>query len=68
MMFTPEEINFICIALGKSKDDTVNNIWDMMPDIYDEDMKKIGETVLEKLGGISEDEFSETDFQSQFAE
>lgn len=68
MMFTTEEINFICIALGKTKDETVKNIWDMMPDIYEREMKQIGENVLEKLANISEEEFNELDFESQFAE
>ncbi len=68
MNFTVEEINFICIALGDTKEETIDNIFDMMPDIDDKDMRDIGEKVLGKLDLISEDEFQMYDFGSNFAE
>lgn len=68
MNFTVEEINFICIALGDTKEETIDNIFDMMPDIDDKELRDIGEKVLGKLDLISEDEFQMYDFGSNFAE
>ena len=56
MSFTVEEINFICIALGKTRAETVSNIFEMLPDINDTDMKTIAERVIGKLDHITDDE------------
>lgn len=68
MDFTVEEINFICIALDKTKGKTIKNIYGMLPDITDEEMKEIAERVLSKLEKISDDEFDEMRFDKAFEE
>ena len=68
MSFTVEEINFICIALGKTRVETVSNIFEMLPDIHDADMKIIAERVIGKLEVITDDEYAEFNFSENFAE
>jgi len=68
MSFTVEEINFICIALGKTRAETVSNIFEMLPDIHDADMKIIAERVICKLNQITDDEYAEFNFSENFAE
>ena len=68
MSFTVEEINFICIALGKTRAETVSNIFDMLPDIHDSDMKIIAERVIGKLEKITDEEYVEFNFSENFAE
>ena len=68
MSFTVEEINFICIALGKTREETVSNIFEMLPDIHDADMKTIAERVIGKLDGITDDEYAKFNFSENFVE
>lgn len=68
MSFTVEEINFICIAIGKTRAETVSNIFEMLPDIHDADMKIIAERVICKLDQITDDEYAEFNFSENFAE
>ena len=68
MSFTVEEINFICIALGKTREETVSNIFEMLPDIHDADMKTITERVINKLDKITDEEYAEFNFLDNFAE
>ncbi len=68
MSFTVEETNFICIALGKTRTETVSNIFEMLPDIHDADMKAIAERVIGKLEVITDDEYAELNFLQNFAE
>lgn len=68
MSFTVEEINFICIALGKTRAETISNIFEMLPDIHDADMKTIAERVIGKLEVITDDEYAEFNFLDNFAE
>ena len=68
MSFTVEEINFICIALGKTRADTISNIFEMLLDIHDADMKIIAERVICKLDGITDKEYAEFNFSEDFAE
>ncbi len=68
MSFTVEEINLICIALGNTKDDTINNLFEMIPDMNDDDMITIAERVVGKLDGMTEQEFSERNFKEDFSE
>lgn len=67
MSFTVEEINFICIALGKIRAETVSNIFEMLPDIHDYDMKTIAERVIGKLDQITDDEYAEFNFSENFS-
>ena len=68
MSFTVEEINLICVALGNAKDDTINNLFEMIPDMNDDDMITIAERVVGKLDGMTEQEFSERNFKEDFSE
>ena len=68
MSFTVEEINFICIALGKTRKETVSNIFEMLSDIHDSDMKIIAERVIGKLEKITDEEYAEFNFLDNFAE
>lgn len=68
MSFTVEEINLICIALGDTKDDTINNIFEMIPDMNNDDMIAIAERVVGKLDGMNEQEFRERNFGENFSE
>ena len=68
MSFTVEEINLICVALGDTKDDTINNLFDMIPDMDDADMVSLAERVVGKLDGITEQEFTEQNFKEDFSE
>ena len=68
MSFTVEEINLICIALGNTKDDTINNLFEMIPDMNDDDMVAIAERVVGKLDGMTEQEFRGRNFKEDFSE
>ena len=68
MSFTVEEINLICIALGETKDDTINNLFEMIPDMNDSDIVAIAERIVGKLDGMTEQEFSERNFKEDFSE
>jgi len=68
MSFTVEEINLICVALGDTKDDTINNLFEMIPDMNDDDMVAIAERVIGKLDGMTEQEFRERNFKEEFSE
>lgn len=68
MDFTTEEINFICVVIGENKDETLDNIFDVMPDIDDEEMKNIAESVIGKLDGMTDKEFDECNFADNFAD
>jgi len=68
MSFTVEEINLICVAIGDTKDDTINNIFEMIPDMNDNDMVAIAELVVGKLDGMTEQEFRERNFKEDYSE
>ena len=68
MSFTVEEINLICIALGNTKEDTINNLFEMIPDMNDANMVAIAERVVGKLDGMTEQEFRERNFKEDFSE
>ena len=59
MNFTVEELGFLSVVKGKDREDTLNNIFEIMPEIEDEDIKEIGERVIGKLDGMSEEEFDQ---------
>ena len=68
MSFTVEEINLIFIALGNTKDETINNLFEMIPNMNDDDMVAIAERVVGKLDEITEQEFRERNFNEDFSE
>lgn len=66
MDFTVEEMNFLCIVRGLDREDTINNIFETIPDIEDDEMKKLAEVLIGKLDIISEAEFREISFDETF--
>lgn len=68
MNFTIEEINFICIVNGKDRKETLDNIFDVLPDLEDKEMIEIAETVIGKLESISDSEYDEFAFEDNYAD
>lgn len=66
MDFTVEEMNFLCIVRGLDREDTINNIFDTIPDIEDEEIKKLAERLIGKLDIMSEAEFRDISFEETF--
>ncbi len=66
MDFTVEEMNFLCIVRGLDREDTINNIFDTIPDIEDEEMKKLAEVLIGKLDIMTEAEFRDISFDETF--
>ena len=65
---TVEELNMLYIVKGGSRIETIDNIFDMLPDIDDEDIKKITETALVKVQDMSDEDFDSIDFEDGFTE
>ena len=65
---TVEELNMLYIVKGGSRDETIDNIFDMLPDIDDEDIKKITESALEKVQDMTDEEFDGIDFEDDFSD
>lgn len=68
MEFSVAEINFICIVKGDNREDTINNIFDVLPDLEDKEMIEIAETVIGKLENISDSEYDEFAFEDNYAD
>lgn len=66
MDFTVEEMNFLCIVRGLDREDTINNIFETIPDIEDEEIKKLAERLIGKLDIMSEAEFRDISFEETF--
>ncbi len=65
---TVEELNMLYIVKGGSRNETIDNIFDMLPDIDDEDIKKITESALEKVQDMTDEEFDGIDFDDGFSD
>lgn len=68
MEFSVAEINFICIVKGDNREDTINNIFDVLPDLEDKEMIEIAKTVIGKLENISDSEYDEFAFEDNYAD
>lgn len=66
MDFTVEEMNFLCIVRGLDREDTINNIFETIPDIEDDEMKKLAEVLIGKLDIMTEAEFRDISFEEIF--
>lgn len=66
MDFTVEEMNFLCIVRGLDREDTLNNIFETIPDIEDDEMKKLAEVLIGKLDIMTEAEFRDISFDETF--
>ncbi len=65
-ILTVEELNILYIVKGDSRNETIDNFFDMLQDIDDEDVKKIAESALEKLQDMSDEDFASIDFEDDF--
>ena len=65
-ILTVEELNILYIVKGGSRTETIDNIFDMLPDIDDEDIRKIAESALEKVQDMSDEDFAGIDFEDGF--
>ena len=68
IFLTVEELNMLYIVKGGSRNETIDNIFDMLPDIDDEDIKKITESALEKVQDMTDEEFDGIDFDDGFSD
>ena len=66
--FTVPEINMICIYHGRSKGETVANIIEGIVYMIDPDMVSLAEQTVDKLLKITESDFMERDFETEYAE
>lgn len=66
--FTVEEINFICIAYADTREATISKVFEMLPDIEDKELLAVGESVVNKFGEMSDEDFSECHFNEMFSD
>ncbi len=67
-ILTVEELNILYIVKGDGRNETIDNFFDILPDIDDEDVKKIAESALEKVQDMSDEDFAGIDFEDSFTE
>lgn len=66
--FTVEEINFICVAYMPTREETISQIHSLFTEIESEEIRSIGESVVNKLSDMSDDEYDECGFNELFSE
>lgn len=64
MQFTVEESNLICVFEGESREDKIREISAALQRLDDEDMKELSQTVLQKLQGMTDEEFAEVQLEA----
>ena len=67
-ILTVEELNILYIVKGDSRNETIDNFFDMLPDIDDENVKKIAESALEKVQDMSVEDFAGIDFEDDVSD
>ncbi len=60
--FNVEEINLLCIIKGSDREDTINNLFEVIPYINDKDIKQIAERLIGILDTMTDTEYSEISF------
>jgi len=58
-IFSAEEINLMCIFDTSSKENLLYDLWESLNDVYDPEMRDIYNSVIEKLGKISDVDFAD---------
>jgi len=61
--FTAEETNLIAIYRHVTREDTAAHITDMLP-YMDGDMRPIAESAIQKLNGMSDEEYAAASFDA----
>ena len=62
--FNVEEINLIGAVFANTREQTIENIYQVLPDITDNAVKKIAENAITKLERMGNEEFVACDFLS----
>ena len=60
--FNVEEMNLLCIIKGSDREDTINNLFEVIPYINDKDIKHIAERLIGILDTMTDAEYSEISF------
>ncbi|MBP5432256.1 transposon-transfer assisting family protein [Ruminococcus sp.] len=60
--FNIEEMNLLCIIKGYDREDTINNLFEVIPYINDKDIKQVAERLIGILDGMTDAEYSEISF------
>ena len=60
--FTVEEMNLLCIVKGTDREDTINNLFEIIPYINDKYIKQLAEKLIGILDGMTDMEYSEICF------
>ena len=70
MNLTFDETNVLCIYAGETKEDTVTALKEMREALTDEDadLREITDSVLAKLDGMKEEDFSKLELYPDFDE
>ena len=70
MNFTFDETNVLCIYAGETREKTVTALREMREALTDEDadLREITDSVLAKLDGMTEEEFSKLELYPDFDE
>ena len=62
--FTVEESNLICIYVGESRAEVIEDINGALPYLDDEDMVELSHRVLDKLQNMTDEEFANLDLEA----
>ena len=70
MNLTFDETNVLCIYAGETREETVTALREMREALTDEDadLREITDSVLAKLDGMTEEEFSKLELYPDFDE
>ena len=61
-MFTAEETNLMCIFSMDSREAMLSELRESLGFVYEPEMREIIDSTIEKLGAISDEDFSEIGF------
>ena len=57
--FTVEEINLMCVFDRSGRTELIEDIGRVLPHLDDKDMEELANRVIEKLQGMTDEEFAE---------
>lgn len=60
--FNVEEMNLLCIIKGSDREDTINNLFEVIPYINDKDIKALAERLIGILDVMTDTEYGEISF------